>query len=56
MPNWINACATGDIDEEDLIRFDHGSQTFAVFIRPKAISLPPPANAPMKRCICATGW
>jgi 3-phenylpropionate/trans-cinnamate dioxygenase ferredoxin subunit len=22
MPQWIRACATDDIDEEDLIRFD----------------------------------
>ena len=35
MPNWINACATGDIDEEDLIRFDHGNQTFAIYQSPE---------------------
>jgi 3-phenylpropionate/trans-cinnamate dioxygenase ferredoxin component len=35
MPNWINACATGDIDEEDLIRFDHGTQTFAIYHSPE---------------------
>jgi 3-phenylpropionate/trans-cinnamate dioxygenase ferredoxin component len=30
MPNWIRACATNDIDSDDLIRFDHGSQTFVI--------------------------
>jgi 3-phenylpropionate/trans-cinnamate dioxygenase ferredoxin subunit len=30
MPNWIRACATDDIDLDDLIRFDHGSQTFVI--------------------------
>ena len=34
MTNWIDACATDDIDEEDLIRFDHGSQTFAIYHSP----------------------
>jgi len=35
MPNWIDACATGDIDAEDLIRFDHGIQTFAIYHAPE---------------------
>lgn len=28
---WIRACATNDIDEEDLIRFDHGDKTFCIY-------------------------
>lgn len=28
---WIDACATDDIAEEDVIRFDHGSRTFAIY-------------------------
>ena len=28
---WIDACATDDIDEEDVIRFDHDGRTFAVY-------------------------
>ena len=35
MTQWINACATDDIDEEDLIRFDHGAQTFAIYHSPE---------------------
>lgn len=35
MSNWIDACATDDIDEEDLIRFDHGKQTFAIYHSPE---------------------
>lgn len=31
MPNWVNACATDDIDEEDVIRFDHAGQTYALY-------------------------
>ena len=31
MPQWIDACATDDIDKEDLIRFDHGGATYAIF-------------------------
>lgn len=34
MPVWIDVCATDDIEEEDLIRFDHGDRTFAVYRSP----------------------
>lgn len=30
MPTWIRACATTDIEPDDLIRFDHGAQTFVI--------------------------
>ncbi|XDB00136.1 MocE family 2Fe-2S type ferredoxin [Sulfitobacter sp. LCG007] len=30
MP-WIDACASDDIEEEDVIRWDHGGQTFAIY-------------------------
>jgi 3-phenylpropionate/trans-cinnamate dioxygenase ferredoxin component len=33
MP-WIDACATDDIDAEDLIRFDHGGKIFAIYRSP----------------------
>ena len=28
---WINACATDDVEEDDLIRFDHQGRTFAIY-------------------------
>lgn len=28
---WIDACSTDDIDAEDVIRFDHGGRTFAIY-------------------------
>jgi 3-phenylpropionate/trans-cinnamate dioxygenase ferredoxin component len=31
---WIAACQTSDIDPEDLIRFDHGGQTYAIYRDP----------------------
>ena len=34
MADWIDACAPGDIDEEDLIRFDHGGLTYAIYHSP----------------------
>ncbi len=34
MADWIDACAPGDIDEEDLIRFDHGGLTYAIYHAP----------------------
>ncbi|WP_339641286.1 MocE family 2Fe-2S type ferredoxin [Jannaschia helgolandensis] len=30
MAQWIDACAANDIDEEDVIRFDHDSRTFII--------------------------
>jgi 3-phenylpropionate/trans-cinnamate dioxygenase ferredoxin subunit len=31
---WIEACATDDIELEDVIRFDHGGRTFAIYRSP----------------------
>ena len=31
MADWIEACAADDIDEEDVIRFDHAGRTFAIY-------------------------
>ena len=35
MTNWVPACQTGDIDEEDVIRFDHEGNTFAIYHSPE---------------------
>lgn len=29
--NWVDVCATDEIDDEDLIRFDHGEQSYCVY-------------------------
>lgn len=34
MSNWITACAVGDIDAEDVMRFDHAGRTFAIYRSP----------------------
>ena len=34
MP-WVDACATDDVEEEDLIRWDHGDRTFAIYQSPE---------------------
>ncbi|MBX3568492.1 MAG: Rieske 2Fe-2S domain-containing protein [Rhizobiaceae bacterium] len=34
MAEWIKACEADDVDEEDVIRFDHGSRTFAIYRSP----------------------
>ena len=31
MAAWIEACGAEDIDEEDVIRFDHDGRTFAIY-------------------------
>ena len=33
--SWIRACATDDIDAEDVIRFDHTAGTFAIYRSPE---------------------
>ena len=35
MTEWIEACGAGDIDEEDVIRFDHAGRTFAIYRSPE---------------------
>ncbi len=35
MTQWVDACAVDDIEDEDLIRFDHGGQTFAIYRSPE---------------------
>lgn len=34
MAQWIDACGIEDIDEEDVIQFDHGGRTFALYRSP----------------------
>ena len=31
MTQWIDAAAFDDIEDEDVMRFDHGDQTFAIY-------------------------
>ncbi|MCD9023729.1 MocE family 2Fe-2S type ferredoxin [Cohnella silvisoli] len=31
LEGWIETCAVDDIDEEDVIRFDYGDRTFALY-------------------------
>jgi 3-phenylpropionate/trans-cinnamate dioxygenase ferredoxin subunit len=28
---WVDACGADDIDAEDVIRFDHGGRTYAIY-------------------------
>ncbi len=34
MTQWIDVCAAGDIDEEDVLRFDRDGKTFALYRSP----------------------
>ena len=34
MATWIAACSVGDIDAEDVMRFDHGGRSFAIYRSP----------------------
>jgi 3-phenylpropionate/trans-cinnamate dioxygenase ferredoxin component len=35
MARWVEVCGTGDIDEEDVIRFDDGGNTYAIYRSPE---------------------
>ena len=35
MAQWIDACAKDDIDAEDVMRFDHGGKTYAIYRSPE---------------------
>src|SRR6476661_8947032 len=34
MNGWVKACNAGDVDEEDVLRFDHGGRSFAIYRSP----------------------
>ena len=34
MSDWVDACATEDVEQEDVTRFDHGGRTFAIYRSP----------------------
>jgi 3-phenylpropionate/trans-cinnamate dioxygenase ferredoxin subunit len=35
MADWVDACARDDVDLEDVIRFDHGGRTYAIYRSPE---------------------
>ncbi|MBN8996460.1 MAG: Rieske 2Fe-2S domain-containing protein [Rhizobiales bacterium] len=32
--NWVEACGTDDVEPEDIIRFDHDGQSYAIYRSP----------------------
>lgn len=34
MADWVKACAADDIEQEDVVRFDHDGRTFAIYRSP----------------------
>lgn len=34
MAEWVEACGVDDVEEEDVIRFDHEGRTFAIYRSP----------------------
>ncbi|MCJ8521538.1 3-phenylpropionate/trans-cinnamate dioxygenase ferredoxin subunit [Pseudorhizobium tarimense] len=35
MDKWVEACSVDDIEEEDLVRFDHDGRTYAIYRSPE---------------------
>ncbi len=54
---WIDVCAVDDIDDEDVIRFDHGQHTYAVYRSADSEFFSPPrACAPMSPSTWPMAW
>ena len=34
VPDWIVACSVDDVEEEDVVRFDHDGRTYAIYRSP----------------------
>jgi 3-phenylpropionate/trans-cinnamate dioxygenase ferredoxin component len=34
MTSWVDACGVDDIENEDVLRFDHGAKTYAIYRAP----------------------
>ncbi|NLS17164.1 Rieske 2Fe-2S domain-containing protein [Rhizobium sp. P40RR-XXII] len=34
MTTWVDACAASEVDQEDVVRFDHSGRTFAIYRSP----------------------
>ena len=34
MANWVSVCDRNEIDEEDVMRWDHGGKTYAIYRSP----------------------
>jgi hypothetical protein len=51
---WVAACAADDIVPEDVVRFDHGGRTFAIYRSSKTDILRPTGSARTSRCISPT--
>ncbi len=37
MTRWIAACGLDDIEPEDVLRFDHGGRSFAIYRDPEGV-------------------
>ena len=35
MSQWIDACGKDDVEEEDVMRFDHAGKTYAIYRSPE---------------------
>ena len=53
---WVRACATGDIEEEDVIRFDHDGQSFAIYRSPENEYFATAGSARISPPASPTGW
>jgi 3-phenylpropionate/trans-cinnamate dioxygenase ferredoxin subunit len=53
---WIDACGVDDIDQEDVIRFDHAGQTYALIAPRTTATSPPQACVHTRKCIWLMAW
>ena len=56
MTTWIDVSDVNDIDREDVMRFDAGAQTYAIYRASDGSFHATDWTAPTKACICRVGW
>ena len=56
LVGWVEVGSVGDIEREDVKRFDHGGGTFAIYCAPDGQHYATTASARMNMRISPTGW
>lgn len=55
MTRWIDACATSDVEREDLIRFDHEGHVYAIYRSPDDAYFCTDAHCTHEKVLLTTG-
>lgn len=54
--NWVEVCAVDDLDEEEVIGFEHNGKKYAIYRLQETTSTPVTVYVPTKKWSWPTGW